>query len=416
MGIASTKDELRRACLAGNEEACELMRDTQAFAEGGSVKEKNKASSRKEVAQRAYDEESYYIEDLERDAHDEEAYYDEEDRKSLLRAREDRRAEWDMGSADRQFKKLDDEWEDDNALRLLQKLRLKELEKKRQEEFAPADFNAEEFSRRIQNRPTPKWLGDSEGPMTDAERESIFSDTDDFGMPLSTDDFGQTSYEEGVDQRLNVLNSQYGGINYEKSVANGVTPTDNKIVYPSHYTPWLIEQLEGQRKRDEFVQGIKDTATGVYDDVTGFDYKGLGSDIYNKGSNVVQGIQDLFPGFTEDTETTQPGKEFFQGIKSVDKLRKNVKDIISNLINKLANKNKNIEEEYKGTTFPIQLQFAEGGLMEDSSRLWRMESQYPEFQKGISSRVTKEQVPTTPVEEQYMYSPTQQGYAEGGAA
>jgi hypothetical protein len=59
--------------------------------------------------------------------------------------------------------------------------------------------------------------------------------------------------------------------------------------------------------------------------------------------------------------------------------------------------------------------FAEGGLMEDSSRLWRMESQYPEFQKGISSRVTKEQVPTTPVEEQFMYSPTQQGYAEGGS-
>ena len=59
--------------------------------------------------------------------------------------------------------------------------------------------------------------------------------------------------------------------------------------------------------------------------------------------------------------------------------------------------------------------FAEGGLMEDSSRLWRMESQYPEFQKGISSRVTKEQVPTTPIEEQFMYSPTQQGYAEGGS-
>ncbi|MEO1943640.1 MAG: hypothetical protein ABGY11_05015 [Candidatus Thioglobus sp.] len=58
--------------------------------------------------------------------------------------------------------------------------------------------------------------------------------------------------------------------------------------------------------------------------------------------------------------------------------------------------------------------FAEGGLMEDSSRLWRMESQYPEFQKGISSRVTKEQVPTTPVEEQFMYSPTQQGYNKGG--
>ena len=62
-----------------------------------------------------------------------------------------------------------------------------------------------------------------------------------------------------------------------------------------------------------------------------------------------------------------------------------------------------------------QKSFAEGGLMEDSSRLWKMESQYPEFQKGISSRVTKERIPTQPIEEQYMYSPTQQGYAEGGS-
>ena len=59
--------------------------------------------------------------------------------------------------------------------------------------------------------------------------------------------------------------------------------------------------------------------------------------------------------------------------------------------------------------------FASGGLMSDTSRLWRMESQYPEFQKGIASKVTKENVPTAPIEEQYMYSPTQQGYAEGGS-
>lgn len=63
--------------------------------------------------------------------------------------------------------------------------------------------------------------------------------------------------------------------------------------------------------------------------------------------------------------------------------------------------------------------FASGGLMDDSSRLWKMESQYPEFQKGIASRVSKERVPTQPIEEQYMYSPTQsgypQGYAEGGS-
>ena len=383
MGIATKRDELRRACLAGNQEACELMRDKQVFAEGGYAKEKSKETSKEarketikeelkkynrkgrmssllqtivsdevvrgdpklgslpDLDQRAYDEEAYYTEELDRSSYDEEAYYEEEDKKSLLRAqkaREDRRAEWDMDRADRQFAKLDSDWEDDNALRVLQKLRLKEIEAKRQEEFAPADFNAEEFSRRVQNRPTPDWLGDAQGPMTDAERESIFADTDDFGNPVSTDDFGQTSYDINS-QRHGILDS----VMMEDREPTVSTPlTDGKPKYPSHYTPWLIEQLEGERKRKEFFQGVK-------------------------------------------------GK---------------VEDFISNLIDKLTNKNKNMEENYK---------FAEGGLMEDSSRLWRMESQYPEFQKGISSRVTKEQVPTTPVEEQFMYSPTQQGYAEGGS-
>ena len=55
--------------------------------------------------------------------------------------------------------------------------------------------------------------------------------------------------------------------------------------------------------------------------------------------------------------------------------------------------------------------FAEGGLLDDSSRLWKMESQYPEYEKGITRKGV---VPTTPIEEQYNYSPTQQGYALGG--
>jgi len=63
--------------------------------------------------------------------------------------------------------------------------------------------------------------------------------------------------------------------------------------------------------------------------------------------------------------------------------------------------------------------FAQGGLMDNSARMWKMEAQYPEFQKGIANRLTKERVPTQPIEEQYMYSPTQQGYppgyAEGGS-
>ena len=346
MGIATKRDELRRACLAGNQEACEYIRDLPGFAEGGYAKEKSKETSKEarketikeelkkynrkgrmssllqtivsdevvrgdpklgslpDLDQRAYDEEAYYTEELDRSSYDEEAYYEEEDKKSLLRAqkaREDRRAEWDMDRADRQFAKLDSDWEDDNALRVLQKLRLKEIEAKRQEEFAPADFNAEEFSRRVQNRPTPDWLGDAQGPMTDESRESIFADTDDFGNPVSTDDFGQTSYDINS-QRQGILDSV---MMEDREPTVSAPLTDGKPKYPSHYTPWLIEQLEGERKRKEFFQGVK-------------------------------------------------GK---------------VEDFISNLIDKLTNKNKNMEENYK---------FAEGGLMEDSSRLWRMESQYPE--------------------------------------
>jgi len=304
MGIATKRDELRRACLAGNQEACELMRDKQVFAEGGYAKEKSKEASKEarketikeelkkynrkgrmssllqtivsdevvrgdpklgslpDLDQRAYDEEAYYTEELDRSSYDEEAYYEEEDKKSLLRAqkaREDRRADWDMGSADRQFTKLDSDWEDDNALRVLQKLRLKEIEAKRQEQFAPAAFDPEEFSQRVAGVSTPSWLGNAPGPMTDAARESIFSDTDDFGNPLSTDAFGQTNYGAGVDQQLNVLNSQYGGINYEARPQPVPVQPSVKSKYPGHYTPWMIEQLESQRKRNEFFQGIGDT-------------------------------------------------------------------------------------------------------------------------------------------------------------
>jgi len=56
--------------------------------------------------------------------------------------------------------------------------------------------------------------------------------------------------------------------------------------------------------------------------------------------------------------------------------------------------------------------FAEGGLMADASRLWKMEAQYPEFEKGITKKGV---VPTSQPEEQYMYSPIQRGYAEGGS-
>jgi hypothetical protein len=152
------------------------------------------------------------------DAYAEQDYYAEQDRQAKIEAqyqallkaqgiKEDRRAEWDMGSADRQFAKVDAEWEEGNALRVLQQLRLKEIEAKRQEEFAPADFNAEEFSQRIANRPTPTWLGDSEGPMTDENRASIFADTDDFGNPMfDANSFGQTKYDKNA-QRQGILDN-----------------------------------------------------------------------------------------------------------------------------------------------------------------------------------------------------------------
>jgi hypothetical protein len=181
-----------------------------------------------------------------------------------LEAQRDRRADWDMTMAGKQFDKLDIDWEDRNALRVLQNLRLKEIEAKRQEEFAPADFNAEEFSQRIANRPTPAWLGQSGNLMSDATRAS---DTDDFGNLLSTDSFGQTNYEESVNQRLNALNNQAGGINYERPVAIQSVQPDFRSNYPSHFTPWMVDQLEGQRKRKEFIQGIGNTASDITEDI-----------------------------------------------------------------------------------------------------------------------------------------------------
>jgi len=56
----------------------------------------------------------------------------------------------------------------------------------------------------------------------------------------------------------------------------------------------------------------------------------------------------------------------------------------------------------------------DGGLLADASRTWRMESDYPEFEKGIADRLSKERIPEAEVEEQFQYSPLQRGYAEGG--
>ena len=58
--------------------------------------------------------------------------------------------------------------------------------------------------------------------------------------------------------------------------------------------------------------------------------------------------------------------------------------------------------------------FKDGGLLADSSRTWKMESDYPEFEKGVANRLSKERIPEAEIEEQFNYSPLQRGYAEGG--
>jgi len=142
--------------------------------------------------------------------------------------------------------------------------------------------------------------------------------TDDFGNPLlNANEHGQTSYDINAIKQESLDNLM---MQDRKPVANVATPpvvapTDNKPDYPSNMTPYAINLLEEQRKRNEMFQGIGDTATGIYegaktlgsdiyDDVTGFDYKGLGSDIYKEGADAVQGAKDLYTDFNKpDTRT-----------------------------------------------------------------------------------------------------------------
>ena len=139
--------------------------------------------------------------------------------------------------------------------------------------------------------------------------------TDDFGNPLlNANEHGQTSYDINAIKQESLDNLMMQ--DREPVVTPPVvTPTDNKPNYPSHLTPYAIKMLEEQRKRNEMFQGIGDTATGIYegaktlgsdiyDDVTGFDYKGLGSDIYKEGADAVQGAKDLYTDFNKpDTRT-----------------------------------------------------------------------------------------------------------------
>ena len=184
--------------------------------------------------------------------------------------------------------------EDERHLEVLRKYRLKEIEEKRQLQFAPADFNADEFSQRVAGVPTPSWLGEAPGAMSSATRESIFSDTDQFGNPLSTDSFGQTSYDINA-QRQGILDEvmMQKWDKEDAPVKPATKKADVRSNYPSHFTPWLIEQLEGQRKRDEFFQSAKDTISDTAGDL----YQGaqtLGSDIYDKGTGAAKTLMDLF--------------------------------------------------------------------------------------------------------------------------
>jgi hypothetical protein len=44
-------------------------------------------------------------------------------------------------------------------------------------------------------------------------------------------------------------------------------PVDTRPDYPSHLTSYAIEQLEGQRKRKEFIQGVGNTASDITEDI-----------------------------------------------------------------------------------------------------------------------------------------------------
>ena len=53
--------------------------------------------------------------------------------------------------------------------------------------------------------------------------------------------------------------------------------------------------------------------------------------------------------------------------------------------------------EYRG------MKMAQGGLLEDSARNWRMESTYPEVEKGEARRLSKGAVPTAERDDKFMY-------------
>jgi GH24 family phage-related lysozyme (muramidase) len=186
--------------------------------------------------------------------------------------------------------------------------------------------------------------------------------TDDFGNELfNANEHGQTRYDINAIKQESLDNLMMK--DREPVVTPPVVaPTDNKPNYPSHLTPYAIKMLEEQRKRNEMFQGIGDTATGIYegaktlgsdiyDDVTGFDYKGLGSDIYKEGADAVQGAQDLYQDFTKpDTRThtqkirdaqtnyVEPVKEFITD--TIPEFASDVYDSSSDQVNTVLDWNK----------------------------------------------------------------------------
>jgi hypothetical protein len=176
--------------------------------------------------------------------------------------------------------------------------------------------------------------------MSSATRESIFSDTDQFGNPLSTDSFGQTSYDINA-QRQGILDEvmMQKWDKEDAPVKPATKKADVRSNYPSHFTPWLIEQLEGQRKRKEFFQSAKDTISDTAGDL----YQGaqtLGSDIYDKGTGAAKTLMDLVTP-EEDNRTHRQ-----QMIDNQTNIVEPVKKFITDLP-ELAG------DIYKGTVAPL---------------------------------------------------------------
>jgi len=280
-----------------------------------------------------------------RDAYAEQDYYAEQDRQAKIEAQyqallkaqgiqEDRRAEWDMNRADRQFNTLDKQYEDDNALRVLEQLRLKEekqrLEQQRQYEQQQELLKAETLENRA------NWdmrRADDQFKNLDTQYDiNNQINTDDFGNELlNANEHGQTRYDiNAIKQNsLDNLMMQDKKPTMKQTVTEP-TKVDSglwegaKDLYTDFTKPDNRTKLQKWKDSEETIQGVKDSITGLF----GFDedttqtidsdyYKNIFtngpsmSDRYAKGVDLIgKGIEYSLDEFA-DSPIGQMGQHAF---------------------------------------------------------------------------------------------------------